>query len=383
MVTIATLKEVKDNENRVGLTPLGVKKLIENGQQVLVQKDAGINAGFSNGEYEAAGAALLADPLEIAQKTDIIVKVKEPLPEEYAVLDNFKGKILFTYLHLSAAPKSLTERLLENKITGIAYETVFDVNNQLPLLKPMSQVAGVLAVQYGAQYLQRKYQGRGVSLGVIDNAPVAEVVVVGGGTVGATSAITAAGLGCKVTLLELREERIEQLKTKFREILGENLFKNVQFIKSTPETVKENTKKADLLVGAVLVPGAKAPQVVTEELVGKMKKGAVIVDVAIDQGGCVWGSRPTSHSDPIYEIDGKIFCCITNMPGQVALQSTQALTNATLPYLLKLASLGISALKEDKNFAKGLNTYQGKITYQKVAEDLGMLDSYLSLDEVL
>ena len=383
MATIATLKEVKDNENRVGLTPLGVKKLIEAGHQVLVQRDAGINAGFSNEEYEEAGATLLDDSQEIAQKTDILVKVKEPLSEEYDILDNFKGKILFTYLHLSAAPKTLTEKLLENKITGIAYETVFNENNQLPLLRPMSQVAGVLAVQYGAQYLQRKYHGRGISLGIIDNSDRAEVVVVGGGTVGAKAAITAAGLGAKVTLLELKDERIKQLKTEFSGFLGGNLFKNVRFVKSTPELVKENVKKADLLVGAVLVPGARAPQVVTEEMIKEMKKGAVIVDVAIDQGGCVWGSRPTSHSDPIYEIDGKIFCSITNMPGQVALQSTQALTNATLLYLLKLADKGVAALKEDSNFAKGLNTYQGKIIYQKVAEDLGMMDSYSNLSEVL
>ncbi len=383
MATFATLKEVKKGENRVGLTPEGAKKLVEHQQRVLVERDAGIRAGFSNKEYEAAGATLIDDPLEIVRKADVIVKVKEPVPEEYLLLDNFKGKILFTFLHLSGVPKSLTEKLLENKITAIAYETVFDKEGNLPLLKPMSQVAGVLAIQYGAQYLQKKYHGRGTTLGVIDNANRAEVVVIGGGVVGSKSAITAAGLGCKVTVLELKDDVIEKLKKEFREFLGENLFNNVSFIKSTPEAVMEAVKKANLLVGAVLVPGAKAPQVVTKDMVKAMKKGSVIVDVAIDQGGCVWGSKPTSHENPIYEIDGKIFCCITNMPGQVALQSTQALTNATLPYLLKLADLGIGALKEDPNFAKGVNTYQGKITYKVVAEDLDMLDCYLDLWEIL
>jgi len=383
MATVATLKEIKKGENRVGLTPIGVKELVERGHSVLVQENSGINAGFPNEEYEDAGATLLSNPLEIVKKADILIKVKEPIEEEYVLLENFKGKILFTYLHLSGVTKSLTEKLLENKITGIAYETVRDEKGQLPLLKPMSQVAGVLAIQYGAQYLQKKYNGRGISLGKIDNTTPAEVVVVGGGVVGAKAAITAAGLGANVTLLELKDERISQLKNEFKEFLGENLYKNVSFLKSNEENLKESVKKADLLIGAVLVAGAKAPIVVTEEMVKSMKNGSVIVDVAIDQGGCIWGSKPTTHENPIYNLDGKIFCCITNMPGQVALQSTQALTSATLPYLLKLADKGIDALREDKNFAKGLNTYNGRITYKKVAEDLGMEEYYSDLSEIL
>ena len=383
MATVATLKEIKKGENRVGLTPIGVKELVERGHSVLVQENSGINAGFPNEEYEDAGATLLSNPLEIVKKADILIKVKEPIEEEYVLLENFKGKILFTYLHLSGVTKSLTEKLLENKITGIAYETVRDEKGQLPLLKPMSQVAGVLAIQYGAQYLQKKYNGRGISLGKIDNTTPAEVVVVGGGVVGAKAAITAAGLGANVTLLELKDERISQLKNEFKEFLGENLYKNVSFLKSNEENLKESVKKADLLIGAVLVAGAKAPIVVTEEMVKSMKNGSVIVDVAIDQGGCIWGSKPTTHENPIYNLDGKIFCCITNMPGQVALQSTQALTSATLPYLLKLADKCIDALREDKNFAKGLNTYNGRITYKKVAEDLGMEEYYSDLSEIL
>jgi len=368
---IGTLKEIKNNENRVGLTPEGTKELTKNNHKVLVQKNAGSNAGFTDEEYKEAGAEIVEEPIDIVTKADIIIKVKEPIPDEYELLDSFKGKTLFTYLHLAAADKKLTEKLLENNITGIAYETVEDENNELPLLKPMSQIAGALAIQYGAEYLQKKYGGLGITLGVIDNAPSANVLVVGGGNVGATAARTAAGMGVNVTLLDIKDDVINKLKEEFSQ------YKNLTILKSTKETLTEEIKKADLVIGAVLVAGAKAPVVITQDMIDVMKKGAVMMDVAIDQGGCICVSKPTSHSDPIYKVDGKICCCITNMPGQVALQSTQALTNATLPYLLKMANKGVlEALKEDKNFTKGLNTYNGNLTCKAVAEALGMVDKY-------
>jgi alanine dehydrogenase len=370
MTTIGILKEIKNNENRVALTPEGVKELVSN-HKVLVQKGAGIGTGFSDKEYREAGAEIIEEPIQIVKQSDIIVKVKEPLPEEYTIFDEFKGKTLFTYLHLAAADKQLTEKLLECNITSIGYETVEDEKGNLPLLKPMSQIAGVLAVQYGAEFLQKKYGGLGITLGKIDNAPSAEVMVIGGGNVGATSARTAAGMGANVTLFDINEEKIMELKAKYIH------YDNLTILKSTPENLQEKIKKADLIIGAVLVAGAKAPIVITKEMVNLMKKKAVMMDVAIDQGGCMCVSKPTTHSNPIFDVDGKICCCITNMPGQVALQSTQALTNATLPYLLKMANKGVlETLKQDINFAKGLNTYNGKITYKAVADSLDLQDKY-------
>jgi alanine dehydrogenase len=248
-------------------------------------------------------------------------------------------------------------------------------------------VAGVLAVQFGCQYLQKKYNGIGVSLGMIHGADQAETVVVGGGYVGATAAKTAGGMGGKVTIVNRSKERLERLKDEFRGYLGEKLYRNMSFVQMTDESLMEACKKADLLIGAVLIPGTKAPTVVTEKMVKAMKKGAVVVDVSIDQGGCIWGAKGTSHSEPTYEIDGKIFCCITNMPGQVARQSTQALTHATLPYL-KMMAKGIedtvkASLKTDGRFARGLNTYKGKVTYKAVANDLDLTDKYQDLKEMM
>ena len=343
---IGALKEIKNNENRVALTPEGVKELVKTNHTVLVEKNAGSGAGFADEEYKEAGAKIVEKPLDIVKKADIITKVKEPIPQEYELLDNFKGKTLFTYLHLAAADRKLTEKLLENKITAIAYETVRDGYGNLPLLKPMSQIAGVLSIQYGAEFLQKKYGGLGITLGKIDNAPSAEVLVVGGGTVGSTAAITGAGMGANVTLLEINDEKIKELKKTFSK------YKNLKILKSTKENIFEKIKKADLVIGAVLVAGAKAPIVVTKEMIDVMKKGAVMIDVAIDQGGCICVSKPTSHSNPIFKVDGKVCCCIPNLPGQVALQSTQALTNSTIPYLLKMANNGvIETLRQDINFA--------------------------------
>lgn len=376
-MVIATLKEIKDNENRVGITPDGVKELKQFGHTVIVERGAGKGASFDDVEYIDAGATIMDHSEEIVEKADIVVKVKEPLPQEYSLLEKMKGKTLYTYFHLSAAQKSLTEVLLKNEITAVAYETVEDEHGKLPLLRPMSEIAGVLAVQYGAQYLQKKYGGRGVSLGFINGAPVSHVVIVGGGVVGATAARTAAGMGAKVSLFELNEERIAHLQESMHLYLGERLYRNLSILKPEKSVFEKTLAECDVLVGAVLVAGTKAPQVVSEEQVKSMQKGSVIVDVSIDQGGCVWGARVTSHSDPIYDIDGKIYCCVANMPGQVARQSTLALTAATLPYLITMANDGvIDSLKASPRFARGLNIYKGMITYRSVAEDLGMIDKH-------
>jgi alanine dehydrogenase len=374
---IGTIKEIKDNENRVALTPQGAAELVKQGAEVFAQKGCGSGAGFSDEMYLAAGVKILDTAQEVVKEVDLLLKVKEPVPSEYSLLALMKGKALFTYLHLSGVYPELTTKLLEYEITAIAYETVEDENGQLPLLAPMSQVAGVLSVQYGAQYLQKKYLGVGVSLGKINGADPAETVVVGAGFVGATAARTAAGMGGHVTVLNRGKERLAQVQNEFREDLGEVLFKNVSFLELNDEYLRANVAKADLLIGAVLIPGARAPIVVTQEMVATMKKGAVVIDVSIDQGGCIWGSKPTTHTNPIYVLEDKVYCCITNMPGQVARQSTQALTHATFPYIKLMLEQGIEgALKSDLHFGRGLNTFKGKITYKKVAEDLGMAEKY-------
>lgn len=386
--TIGLVKEIKNNENRVGLTPVGVKELVGAGHTVYVQKNAGVGSGFMDAEYMAAGAKMVDTPEEIFKTVEIVVKVKEPVPAEYPLLDMFKGKTLYTYFHLSGVDKNLTFKLLENEITAVAYETVEDENGRLPLLAPMSEIAGVLAIQYGAEYLQKKYHGRGVTLGVIRNTDPAYTVIVGGGFVGLTSAKTVGGMGAKVTILDISAERVEFLKKELREYLGEKLFANITVLQSSEKTLAEEVAKADLLIGAVLVPGTRAPVVVTEAMVRSMKKGAVVVDVSVDQGGCIWGTHATTHSEPIYEIDGVIFCAVANMPGQVARQSTQALTYATLPYLKMMANDGSveaikASLQKDGRFAKGLNTYKGKITYPAVAKDLDLMDKYQDVKELL
>ncbi len=380
---IATLREVKDNENRVGLTPQGVKKLIDAGHTVIVERQAGWGSGFPDFLYEEVGAKLRDSAYEIVQKADLIVKIKEPVPAEYYWLDLFKGKILFTYLHLSGVDPKLTDKLLENEITAIAYETVAK-NGGLPLLAPMSQVAGVLACQYGAHYLQKKHGGAGVSLGHIDGAEPALTLIVGAGFVGRTAAMTAGGMGGKVVLLDINEKVIAKAKKEIASHLGPKLSRNVTVQVSNQKILEGWLKKADLLIGAVLIPGAKAPQVVSEAMIHSMQRGAVIVDVAIDQGGCIWGSQPTSHRHPIYDLDGKIYCCIPNMPGQVAHQSTQALTSSTIPYILEIAKVGaLTALKNDPALRQGLNTFKGKITYESVAHDLKLENFYASPESLL
>ncbi len=385
---IGTIREIKNNENRVGLTPAGVKELTAAGHKVLVQETAGIGSGYSDQDYVQAGAQIMRDPSDVAEKVDILVKVKEPLREEYFLLDLMKGKTLFTYLHLSGVEKSVTKRLLENEITAIAYETVEDEHGRLPLLAPMSEIAGVLAIQYGAQYLQKKYDGFGITMGHITGTDLAHTVVVGGGVAGEFTARSALGMGGYVTLFEIRDERIAELRKLFDELFGPYIAKNLEILKPTEPVYSERIAQADLLVGAVLVKGTRAPEVVSETHIRSMKRGAVIVDISIDQGGCVWGARATSHEEPIYEINGRIYCCVANMPGQVARQSTQALTAATLPYLLKLANQGVKetmleSLNNGGRFARGLNTYKGKITYPSVAKDLDLETLYADAKTLL
>jgi len=387
-MVIATLKEIKDNENRVGLTPYGVKELTDAGLKVIVQETAGIGSGFSDSEYKECGAIMMRDPESIVKEADILVKVKEPLPAEYNLLEQFGGKILFTYLHLSGVDKRLTKVLVKNNITAIAYETVQDAKGQLPLLAPMSEVAGILACQYGAEYLQKKYGGRGITLGKITGIDSARVVVMGGGHVGATAARTAAGMGSRVKLFDINAARCEELNKELRDFLGPNLGKNFEALVPKGENLNDALKECNLLIGAVLVPGAKAPTVVSEEQIKSMKEGSVVIDVSIDQGGCLWGTRASSHSEPVYNIYGKIYCCIPNMPGQVSRQSTMALTTATLPYLKMLATEGAEkmikkSLSTDGRFARGLNAYKGHITYKSVAEDLGMMDIYKDPKELM
>lgn len=387
-MVIATIKEIKNNENRVGLTPFGVKELVDAGFEVIVQETAGIGSGFSDGEYREMGAKMMRDPEDIVKAADVLVKVKEPLPEEYNLLEQFHGKTLYTYLHLSGVDKRLTKVLVKNNITAIAYETVADEKGQLPLLAPMSEVAGVLAVQYGAEFLQKKYGGRGISLGKITGIDSARVVVVGGGYVGATAARTAAGMGSRVKLFDINPARCEELNKEMKEYLGPNLGQNFEALVPDGENYNEALREANLLIGAVLVAGTKAPVVVTEEQVKSMKAGSVIIDVSIDQGGCIWGSRATSHSEPVYELYDVIYCCIPNMPGQVSRQSTIALTSATLPLLKKIAAEGADKLISESvndhgGLAHGVNTYKGHITYESVAKDLGMMDLYKPISELV
>lgn len=378
---IGTIREIKNNENRVGLTPMGVRELAKHGHKVLVETTAGIGSGYSDQDYIDAGAEIRRDPRLLVTEIDMLIKVKEPVRKEYDLLKLMAGKVLFTYLHLSGVEKSLTEELLKNNITAIAYETVESEDKRLPLLAPMSEIAGVLAIQYAGQFLQKKYGGLGITMGHIPGTDVAHTVVVGGGVSGEFAAKAALGMGGFVTIFELRDKRIAELRALFDELFGPYIAKNIEILKPDEPVYSEKIAAADVLVGAVLVKGARAPEVVSEAQVRSMKRGSVIIDISIDQGGCVWGSRGTTHEDPIYDIEGKLYCSVTNMPGQVARQSTQALTSATLPYILKMADEGViqcltDSYKASGRFARGLNTYQGKITYSSVAKDLDLESLY-------
>ena len=365
-------KEIKDKENRVALTPDGATQLVSNGHDVFVERNAGFNSGFSDEEYKNSGANIV--DTEQAWRCNVVVKVKEPLESEYKFLR--ENQIIFTYLHLAGVTKTLTEALLKNKTTAIAYETVEDSYGRLPLLAPMSAIAGNMAVQIGAYYLAKFNNGKGTMLGEVMGHFYGKVVIIGDGVVGRHAAKTAYGIGANVYLFGRHEERMDNI----REFIG----RKSHVIISTPENIAENVKDADLVVGAVLVTGAKAPYVVTEKMVKTMQAGSVIVDVSIDQGGCIETSKPTKHSEPIFIKHDVIHYCVTNMPGAYPRTSTIALTNATLPYILKLANNGLdNAIKNNGGFAKGINAYKGFVTYKPVADDLNLTNKFKELDELL
>lgn len=350
-------KEIKDNEYRVSTTPGAVSTLVYAGHHVLVETQAGEGSGFPDAEYAHSGAEIVGTPAEVFARADMVIKVKEPLPPEYELLR--AGQILFTFLHL-AAEEELTHVLLERKVTGIGYETVQLSNGSLPLLTPMSEVAGRMAVQIAAHYLEKISGGRGKLLGGVPGVPPADVVIIGGGTVGTNAAMVALGMGASVVIIDISADRLRYLS----EILHGNLIT----LTSNPHNIAEAARRADVLIGAVLVPGAKAPRLVTRAMVETMKPGSVIVDVAIDQGGCVETIHVTSHSNPTYLVNGVLHYGVPNIPGAVPRTSTYALSNATLPYALKLANRGFDeAVKSDGALAKGVNTYKGFLACQAVA----------------
>jgi alanine dehydrogenase len=354
-------REIKDNEARVGITPAGVKALVEAGHDVLVETMAGALSNFDDSEYQDAGAEIDGDAGYVWGKSEMVVKVKEPIPSEYVYFR--EGLVLFTYLHLAPLP-ALTEELLRKKVIGIAYETVRDRQGTLPLLTPMSEVAGRMSVQVGATYLEKERGGRGILLGGVPGVPPANVCIVGGGIVGTNAARIALGFGAKTTIIDVNLNRLRELE----DIFGGRLYT----LASNSYNLGHATREADLLIGGVLIPGAMAPKIVTRSMVKAMKKGAVIVDVAIDQGGCVETARPTSHSNPSYVEEGVVHYCVTNMPGAVPHTSTLALTNSTFPYLLRLANLGPrEVLKRDPGLAEGLNTWLGVLAHRGVAEGQG------------
>jgi len=364
--------EIKDNEYRVGMTPAGARDLTSDGHEVLVQKGAGNGSGFGDEEYESAGAKILPDADAVYDAAEMIVKVKEPIEADLKRLKD--GQLLFTYLHLAPVPK-LTEELLKKKIIGVAYETITDDRKRtLPLLTPMSEVAGRMSVHVGAYYLHKPNGGRGVLLGGVPGTLPADVIIIGGGVVGTNAAKMAVGLGARVTILDVSLDRLRQLDDIF---LG-----SVQTLASSRSHLEDAVRRADLLIGGVLIPGAAAPKLVTREMIGQMKKGSVIVDVAIDQGGCVETAHPTTHSNPVYEVDGVVHYCVANMPGAVPRTSTIALTNATLPYTRILASHGFEkAVRTNAGLAEGVNVYKGEITYEAVATSQGR--KYTSLSDLL
>ena len=364
-------KEIKPQENRIGLTPESVKVLVSDGHEVLVENNGGYEAGFYNEQYKSAGAKIIDSASDIFNDADIIVKVKEPLSNEVKMIR--ENQIVFTYLHLAAA-KELTQGLINTKSVCIAYETVTDNNGRLPLLAPMSAVAGRMSVQAGAHCLEKNQKGRGLLLGGAPGVEPGNVVILGGGVVGENAAIIATGMKAKVHIVDKSEARLKQLSEMFGDkIIPEH---------SDKTDLEKLISDCDLLVGGVLIPGAEAPKLVTKDMLKKMKRGSVIVDVAIDQGGCVETSKPTTHAEPTYIVDDVVHYCVANMPGGVPRTSTLALNKATLPFLSKLAKDGyIKALRDDPHFLAGLNVHKGSVTYKAVANVFG--HSYVSPEKII
>jgi alanine dehydrogenase len=368
---VGILKEIKAEENRVCMTPAGVEVMKQNGHSVLVEKNAGVGSGFNNQAYVTAGAEIIATPREIFQRAEMVMHVKEPLPSEYGLIR--KGMILFTYLHLAAA-EELTQVLIKSGSINIAYETIQKADGSLPLLTPMSEVAGRMAIQQGAKYLEMAQGGHGILLGGVPGVDPGTVVIIGGGVVGTNAAKMACGLGAKVYVLDMNLERLRYLS----DVMPSNCF----LLMSKPSTIRRLIKEADVVVGAVLIPGAKAPRLITREMLKTMKKGAVLVDVAIDQGGCFETSKPTTHAEPIYNVNGVVHYCVANMPGAVPKTSALALTNATLPYAVEIANKGWKkAMRENPEIKLGANVIKGKVTYQGVADAFGL--KYTPIDQLL
>ena len=360
-MVIGVAKEIKDHETRVGLVPSGVLALREAGHEVLVEARAGEGSSISDEEYAHAGARIAESAAEVWSKADLVAKVKEPQPAEYACFR--PGLVLFTYLHLAPLPE-LTNRLLESKVSGVAYETIREADGSLPLLTPMREVAGRMSVQVGAQYLEKPNGGRGILLGGVPGVAPANAVILGGGVVGTNAAKMALGLGAHVTIIDRNLNRLRDLDDIFN---GQ-----VVTLASNALTIRENLKTADLVVGAVLIPGASAPKLVKREMIAGMRRGAVVVDVAIDQGGCLETAHATTHTDPTYLVDGVVHYCVSNMPAAVPHTSTFALTNATFPYLLELANHGLEAACErHAALREGVNTYKGFVTHRGVAGSQG------------
>jgi alanine dehydrogenase len=368
---IGCLKEIKTHEYRVGLTPSDVKSYVSRGHEVFIQQRAGEAAGFADQEYMASGASIEADRKKIFDTCEMIIKVKEPLPEEYGLFHN--GQILYTYLHL-AADRMLTEAMLKAGIKGVAYETIELADGQLPCLQPMSEIAGRLAVQEGAKFLEKTFGGRGVLLGGVPGVERGKVGIIGGGVVGTNACKIATGMGAEVTVLDVSAQKLSYLD----DIFGSR----ITTLYSTDANIEKVLKESDLVIGAVLLAGAKAPTLVKREHLKIMKKGAVIVDVAVDQGGCVETIKPTTHDDPVYVIDGIVHYGVANMPGAVALTSTKALTSATLPYGLMIAQMGLekAALKSEA-LKLGINVYKGNLVYENVSKALNM--PYIPIDSLL
>lgn len=368
---IAVPKEIKDNEYRVGLTAAGVEVLVSSGHQVLVEESAGQGSGIADQSYLNSGAKIISNKKDLFKKAEMIIKVKEPLKEEYDLLQ--PGQILFTYLHL-AAEKELIKALKEKNITAFAYETVEKEDGELPLLTPMSEVAGRLSVQAAAAYLEKPNGGSGVLLGGVPGVKPAKVVVVGGGIVGRNAARVAFGMGAEVTIMDIKQSTMRYLDDIFHG--------SIKTIMSNPNHVAAEIKEADVVIGAVLIPGAKAPNLVTEKMIKSMRNGSVVVDVAIDQGGCIETSKARTHSDPVFIKHGVVHYSVSNMPGAVARTSTFALTNSTLPYIKKLADQGYQkAMLNDHSLALGLNIHQGDIIHQRVAESFE--EDFKALDQLL
>jgi alanine dehydrogenase len=369
-VKIGVAKEIKTDEYRVALTPAGARELVQRGHDVTIETGAGEGSAFPDSAYEAAGARI-AGVEDVWSESELLLKVKEPVAEEYGRLR--EGLVLFTYLHI-AADEPLTRALVDSGITAVAYETVETDAGGLPLLAPMSEIAGRLAAQAGAYFLEKPLGGRGLLLGGVPGVAPGRVLVIGGGMVGYNAAVIALGLGANVTVLERSLDRMRHLE--------EVLSGRVSLVMSSTLQIEESVKDADVVIGAVLIPGAVAPKLVTREMVSNMKEGAVLADVAIDQGGCAETSRPTTHSEPVYSVDGVTHYCVANMPGAVPITSTKALTNATLPYVEAIAEHGLpEAVARDHALARGVNVVDGKVTYEAVADAHGL--DYQPLEDVL